>query len=118
MFGVFPWAQRSVWLQSKRDSCRGGSAFALGFETMPHGLTAYLLFSGANGALSGKYQLPQRLRRFDLNGFLFLEVNYSARLSRDRFGNFNSQEFSRITLEPFAKFCKCLEIGHVSILHA
>src|SRR6266853_3602788 len=103
MFRILPGVQRCVRLQSKRGSCQGGTAFALGFETMAHSLSAHLVFGGENGALSRKYQLSQRLRSFHLNGFLFLEVNDGARPSRDGFGNFNSQKFSRIALEPFAK---------------
>jgi hypothetical protein len=85
---------------------------------MAHGLSAHLVFSSANGALSRKYQLPQGLCSFHFYGFLFLEVNDSAGLVWACFGNFDSQKFSWIALEPFAKFRECLEIGHVSILHA
>jgi hypothetical protein len=86
----------------------------LGFETMAHGLTADLVFSGKDGALGGKYQFAKRLGSLHLHGFLFLEVNDSAR--RTWLGNVDPQEFSRIAREPLAKFCECFEIGHVSIL--
>jgi hypothetical protein len=84
---------------------------------MAHSLSAHLVFSGENGALSRKYQLPERLCSFHLHGFLFLEVNHSAGSTRDSFGRFDSQKLPWIALEPFAKFCERLEIGHMSILN-
>jgi len=65
VFGIRPRVQRGIRLQAKRGSCQGCTAFALGFETMAHELTAHLAFSSKDGSLGLLLNDPKLYRNLE-----------------------------------------------------